>query len=107
MYGTMFRAAMQWQAAWMSTAQMAVSAATVIQLRTMQMSLGIMKPEEATRMLLEKPSAFMRATEMSARALAANRGLAAATLAGMAPIRRTTQANAKRLGRRTPAKTRR
>jgi len=100
MYGDFFRFATQWQAASMGAAQLAVSAATVIQLRMMQMALGVMTPAEATRMLMEKPSAFMKAGEVSARALAANQGFAAAAVAGLAPIRRTTQANAKRLTRK-------
>ena len=97
MYGSIFTAAQQWQKAMFSSAQMMFSASTVIQLRMMQMALGVMRPEEATRMVLEKPSAFMKATEMSARALAGNRGFEAATAAGIAPYKRATGANAKRL----------
>jgi hypothetical protein len=97
MYNSVFQSAMQWQAAAMSTMKMSMSAAAVIQVRTMQMSLGTMKPAEAIRMVLEKPSVLMRAVELSARALGENKGLAAATIAGIAPIQQATQANAKRL----------
>lgn len=100
MYGHFFRNALQWQEAAMSAAQMSVAAGSVIQVRMVQLALGTMKPVEATRMMMEKPTAFMKAAEGSARALAANQGLAAATLAGLSPIRIAAEANAKRLSRR-------
>ena len=81
MYGTMFQAASEWQRAMFSGFRMMMSASTVIQVRMMQMSLGIMKPEETARMFLEKPATFAKSTEMSMRALAGNKGLAAAALA--------------------------
>jgi hypothetical protein len=66
----------------------------------MQMSLGTMQPEEATRMVFEKCSALAKGTEMTNRALAANKGPAAAALAGLAPYSHATRANAQRLSRR-------
>ncbi|TQS71762.1 hypothetical protein ERN12_12245 [Rhodobacteraceae bacterium] len=99
MYSYLFNSTAQWQRAAFSTMQMSMAAATVIQIRMMQMSLGVMKPEEATRMLLEKPQTFMRATELSARALAANKGLASAVIAGLNPIARATRTNAARLSK--------
>lgn len=99
MYTNFFQSAMQWQAAAASTMKMSMSAATVIQARLMQMSLGTMKPAEAMRMVLEKQSVLMRAVELSTRALGENKGLAAATIAGIAPIQKATQANANRLSR--------
>ena len=92
-------AARTWQAAGMAYGQMLMTAQQVIAHRTMQMALGTMKPEEATRMVLEKPAAFMKAFEMAARSAAASRGHAATTLAGIRPIGAKTASNAKRLGR--------
>jgi hypothetical protein len=107
MYGNFFHVAMQWQAASVSAAQIGIAAASVMQARMMQMALGTMKPEEATRMMLEKPSTFMRSTEGAARAAAANRGPAAVAEAALAPYRTATRANARRLGAKTPLKRRR
>ncbi|MBT9385239.1 hypothetical protein KM176_15310 [Pseudooceanicola sp. CBS1P-1] len=107
MYGSFYKTLAQWQAATLSTYQMTISAASVIQMRVMQMSTGTMKPEEAARMVLEKPPVFLHATEMSARALFSNKGLAAAALAGIAPIRKATRANARRLSARPPRPLRR
>lgn len=108
MYGHFFQSTLQWQAAAVSATQLSVAAGAVIQVRMMQLALGTMKPVEATRMVMEKPSAFIRAAEGSARALAANQGLAAATVAGLSPLRIAAEANAKRLtgpsGRRRRAR---
>ena len=79
--------------------QRILAAQQVIDHRTMQMALGTMKPEEATRMVLEKPAAFMKAFEMAARSNAASRGHAATALAALKPIGEKTASNAKRLGR--------
>ena len=92
-------AARRWQAAGMAYGQMLMTAQQVIAHRTMQMALGTMKPEEATRMVLEKPAAFMKAFEMAARSNAASRGHAATALAALKPIGEKTASNAKRLGR--------
>jgi hypothetical protein len=91
------KAAMTWQRAWIAQTQMLTTAAMVIQQRVLQMSLGTMRPEEAARMILEKPAAFAKAHEMAMRAAAANKGNAAVALAAIGPIGKTTQANAKRL----------
>ncbi|WP_417718995.1 hypothetical protein [Salipiger sp.] len=107
MYGTMFQAASEWQRAMFSGFRMMMSASTVIQVRMMQMSLGIMKPEETARMFLEKPATFAKSTEMSMRALAGNKGLAAAALAGIAPIGQKTAANARRLSGKGASTTKR
>jgi len=80
-------------------ARMMFSAAEVIQTRTMQMALGTMKPEEATRMVLEKPAAFAKSFEMAMRATAASHGTAAAALAAVKPIGQKTASNARRLRR--------
>jgi len=106
MYGHFFRSALQWQAAAVSATQLGVAAGSVIQLRMMQIALGTMKPAEATRMMMEKPAAFLKASEDSARALAANQGLAAATVAGLSPLRIAAEANAKRLSRHRGSKSR-
>jgi hypothetical protein len=92
-------AATTWQRAWWAHLQMMTTAAMVIQQRVLQMSLGTMRPEEATRMVLEKPAAFAKSVEMASRAAAANRGHAAVTLAALGPIGAATKANARRLNK--------
>lgn len=94
------RAAATWQKACFAYGQMLMTANQVIASRMMQMSLGTMKPEEMTRMYLEKPAAFAKSFEMAARSASASRGYAAATLAGIKPIGAKTSSNAKRLNRR-------
>lgn len=95
-----FAAARTWQQAGLAYGQMLMTAQMVIAARTQQMALGTMKPEEATRMVLEKPAAFLKAFEMAARSSAASRGHAATALAALKPIGARTAANAKRLGRK-------
>ncbi|ANT63623.1 MULTISPECIES: hypothetical protein [Roseobacteraceae] len=97
MFGSLFLNVAQWHEAAMAGTEVMISAATVVQLRTMQMATGAMAPAEAARMIVEKPSAFASASENYLRALASNRGYAAATLAGLAPYQSATSANAKRL----------
>lgn len=80
--------------------KMLLTAGQVIQARTAQMALGTMKPDEAARMVLEKPAAFAKAAEMAARAQAASKGSAAVALAALRPIGAKTGANARRLSRR-------
>jgi hypothetical protein len=94
------KAATTWQRAWWAQTQMMATAAMVIQARVLQMSLGTMRPEEATRMVLEKPAAFAKSFEMASRAVAGNRGHAAVALAAIGPIGKATGANARRLGKR-------
>ncbi|EIE50824.1 hypothetical protein AL036_05630 [Salipiger aestuarii] len=101
MYGPLFSTALLWQKWAFGAAQMMMASSSVIQIRVLQMSLGTMRPEEATRMVFEKSSALAKATEMAGRALAANKGPAEASLAGLAPYTRATRANAKRLSRRS------
>lgn len=80
------------------TWEMWASAATVIQVRVMQMAMGTMRPEEAARMVFEKPTAFANGTERAMRAMAGGQGFAAASLAALEPISRSAGSNAKRLG---------
>ncbi len=88
-----------WQKASTAYGEMLVTAGSVINHRVTQMALGTMKPEEATRMVLEKPAAFAKSMEMAARASAARRGSAAAALAAIKPIGARTRANARRLNK--------
>lgn len=97
MFGPIFHTALQWQSAAMAFYEVSVSATSVMQMRVLQMSLGTMTPGEATRMVMEKPSAFMRGAEKSAWALAENKGWAAATTEGLSPIKKAVESNAKRL----------
>lgn len=90
-------AATTWQKAGLAYGQMVMTANQVIAMRTMQMALGTMKPAEAARMVMEKPTAFAKSMEMATRSAAASRGIAAATLAGIKPIGAKTKSNAKRL----------
>ena len=94
----LMNAARTWQAAGLAYGQMLMTAQTVIGVRVTQMALGVMKPEESARMVLEKPAAFAKSIEMAARAHAAKRGTAAVALAAIKPIGARTAANAKRLG---------
>ncbi|MCA8878921.1 MAG: hypothetical protein KDA73_02980 [Rhodobacteraceae bacterium] len=96
---SLFDAARTWQQAGTAYGRMLMTAQQVIAVRSMQMALGTMKPEEATRMVLEKPAAFAKAFEMAARSQAASRGTAAAALAAIKPIGAKTAANARRLGK--------
>jgi len=98
-FTTVFDAARTWQKASLAYGQMLISANMVIQQRMMQMALGTMKPEEAARMVFEKPAAFAKAFEMAARSHAASQGNAAVMLAALTPIGARTRANAARLGR--------
>lgn len=76
MFGSLFCNVVQWHEAAMAGTEVMISAATVVQLRTMQMATGAMAPAEAARMIVEKPSAFASASENYLRALASNRGYA-------------------------------
>ena len=96
-YKTMMKAAQTWQQVSLTYGRMVMSASEVIQKRTTQMALGTMKPEEATRMVLEKPAAFAKSFEMAARAAAGSRGGAAAALAAIRPIEAKTRSNSRRL----------
>ncbi|GEM_PF-5216451 len=87
------------QKAQFAQTQMIFNAVSVIQSRLTQTMLGTMTAEEATRMVLEKQSTFAKSLEMSARALASNKGLSAAALAAIQPIEAKTKANARRLSR--------
>lgn len=88
-----------WQTAALAYGRMYWSAQEVIQRRTMQMALGQMHPEEAMRMVMEKPAAFAEAFERAARATVAGQGAADVALAAVKPIGAKTHANAKRLRR--------
>lgn len=99
MFLEMMTAANQWQSVALTGARMMASAGVVIQVRVAQMALGIMRPVEFSRMVLEKPSAFARSGEMAMRALAGNKGYAVAMAEAMKPIEAKASANAKRLTR--------
>ncbi|OSP55149.1 hypothetical protein [Pseudoruegeria sp. SK021] len=96
-FSALLTAAQTWNKAAFAYGQMVITANVVIQRRCMQMALGTMKPEEAARMVLEKPAAMAKLFEMAARAHAAQRGTAAVALAAITPIGAKTASNAKRL----------
>ena len=87
--------------AWQDTAfaygRMYLSAQEVIHRRTMQMAFGRMGPEEAARMVFEKPAALAASFERAARATAAGRDPLSVALAAVQPIGAKTVANARRL----------
>jgi len=92
-------AAQMWQKASIAYGQMLFSSAQVIQSRSLQMMQGNMRPEEATRMLMEKPAAMAKALELAARAQAAQRGAPSVALAALRPFASATRANARRLSK--------
>jgi len=93
------KAAQMWQKASIAYGQMLFSSAQVIQSRSLQMMQGNMRPEEATRMLMEKPAAMAKAMELAARAQAAQRGAPSVALAALRPFASATRANARRLSK--------
>lgn len=99
MYSPFFEAAATWQRVAMAQMQMMYTASTVIQIRVMQMGLGIMRPDEAARMVLEKPTAFAKSTEMSMRALARNPGLCSRRVGGDETCRRQDEVERAQAGR--------
>ncbi|MBP0481264.1 hypothetical protein [Sagittula salina] len=101
MFTDMMKAATDWHLAAFAGGRMVVSAGVVIQTRVAQMAMGVMRPEEFVRMVMEKPAAFASASEMAGRALAANKGYAAAWGAALAPIEASASANARRLSPRS------
>jgi hypothetical protein len=66
------------------------------------MALGTMTPDEAVRMVTEKPAAFAKAAVNAAAAGAKGRGQAAVASAALAPISGRAKANARRLRRQKP-----
>ena len=94
---SMMKAAQTWQSLSTAYARMLWSANEVIWRRTLQMTMGTMKPEEFTRMVMEKPTAFAKSMEMVARAQAGSRGNAATAMAAIKPIGSKTRSNARRL----------
>ncbi len=86
-----------WQQAALAYGRMYVSAQEVIQRRTLQMALGQMHPEEAMRMVMEKPAAFAEAFERAALATVSGQGAADVALAAVSPISAKASANAQRL----------
>ncbi|MGB0661136.1 MAG: hypothetical protein ACPGNV_13290 [Mangrovicoccus sp.] len=93
----LFEVALTWQKAGRAYAEMMIDANTVIRERMTQMAFGMMKPEEAALMVMEKPSAFAKSIAMASQAHADQQGHAAITLAAIEPLTAKTSANAKRL----------
>lgn len=96
-FHTVLGAARTWHKAQTEYIRMLTSANEVIRQRCTQMALGTMRPDEATRMVLEKPSAFVKSFEMAARAQAGSKGAAEVALASIKPIVAATSSNARRL----------
>tara|TARA_B100000749_G_scaffold267171_1_gene243866 strand:- start:241 stop:540 length:300 start_codon:yes stop_codon:yes gene_type:complete len=96
---SMMSAAQSWQDAAVAYGRLYWSAQEVMQRRTMQMALGQMRPEEAARMVFEKPAAFASAFERAARATVKGYDPMSVALAAVQPIGARTRANAKRLRR--------
>lgn len=98
-FGVAMKAAQSWHDVSMAYGRMMLSANEVIQRRMLQMAMGQMKPEEAVRMVMEKPAAFAKSFEMATRAAAASKGGPEAILAAIRPIEAKTRANSRRLRR--------
>ena len=94
------KAFLTWQKASLAYSRMWLSASEVIWTRTAMMARGTMTRREATRMFFEKPSAFAKAAEKGATALASRGGTAAAALASIRPIESKARSNARRLRNR-------
>ncbi|MFW2588201.1 hypothetical protein [Sagittula sp. SSi028] len=94
----------EWQAVAWAGSRLWLSAGAVVQARTMQMALGVMQPQEFTRMVMEKPSAFARSGEMAMRAMAGNKGYAVTLSEALKPIEASASANARRLQERPKRK---
>jgi hypothetical protein len=79
--------------------RMGAAAAEVMWRRNLLAAQGAMTAAEATRMVMEKPAAFADAAMRAA--VAASRGAkpAAVVQAGLRPVARKAQANARRLSR--------
>ncbi|WP_299651654.1 antifreeze protein [uncultured Jannaschia sp.] len=85
----------------MRTAQMMMEAQTVIGLRMLGMA-GVMSaaPDENTRMVTEKQTAFAQSGLAAVGALMAGKTPAQAYGMALTPIGRATRANSRRLSRR-------
>ena len=75
------------------------AAAEVVWWRSLRIAMGNLSPQEATRMMMEKPAAFAEAAEKAARAAASQKDPAEVAAALITPLDRRTNANAKRLRR--------
>lgn len=95
----MARLATAWTQFSVAYAQMCLAAGEVIARRSLQLTQGGMSAPEAVRMVMEKASAMVLATEHAAVAAARGGDPAAIASAALRPIRRTARANARRLRR--------
>lgn len=83
-----------------SCVQLALEANEVIWRRSIQLMTGAMTTMEATRMILEKPSALAKSLEMAAIATASRRSPQAIAEAYVRPFRTSTRRNTRRLRRK-------
>ena len=93
-------------AVWSNTVQLGfliAEAQAVIAMRLMGMAgMWSVTPSEDGRMVTEKLEALTQAGLAAQRAALTGKSPAAVTAAAIAPIRRKTRANARRLGKRGP-----
>ncbi|SDJ61869.1 hypothetical protein [Aliiruegeria lutimaris] len=73
------------------------AASEVIWLRSWQMMTGTMSTEEATKMVLEKPFAFVQAAQDAGVSAISGNDPGAITRAAVAPLRKEARDNARRL----------
>ena len=86
--------------AWMDAVKFNLEVQSVVAMRLMKIAAGGTKGEaESTRMVQEKVEAAVAAQTAGTLALAKGKGVAAATKAAMAPVKKRVRANRKRLSR--------
>ena len=91
------RAMQGWSRLTTAYARMSMSAGEVVMRRSMMMAQGALSAPEATRMMLEKPSAFAASAEKAMMAAARGANPAGVAAAALRPIGARARANAKRL----------
>lgn len=82
-----------------ANAEMHASAQEVIFRRCAMMAMGVMSGPETARMVLEKPATMATAVKRAAMTAARGGDAVAITAAALAPFRRETGKNARRLRR--------
>ncbi len=99
MYGFdyLIRSGTNWHRAVIEEQEMFLAASEVIWRRSLQMMTGTMSLGEATRMVLEKPRAFVQAAQDAGGAAFGGGDPGAITRAAVAPLREEARSNARRL----------
>ncbi len=100
------KGSMSYMALGVQSAQLLVEAQTVMALRMLGMAgLWTVSPAESTRMVFEKPDAFIRSASAATGAMLAGKRPDQVAAAAIKPLRRKTRANSRRLTRAGPKTT--